>query len=173
MPHGEEGLKATCWSVAEAAEKPKPVMTPLGSTATSKRKPSYHPRRLDHPMCRPNRPAILRLGAWRPYNGHRRAVQGFVRAALGLHHVRQMQGHLLDEIEVVAHQPVELRAVGQGGEGVAPSAARVTVEIPFACEAGPPGEDGQSDDLAGAQGCIGSGMLPFFAGGTGSRSRPS
>ena len=76
-----------------------------------------------------------------------------------------MQGHLLDEIEVVAHAAIELRADGQGGEGVAQASARVTVEIPFACEAGPPGEDGEGDDLAGAQGCLGSGMLSFLRAG--------
>ena len=34
----------------EAAPKPKPVMTPAGLTAMSSLKPSYHPRRLLHPM---------------------------------------------------------------------------------------------------------------------------
>jgi hypothetical protein len=43
-------LSATCWSALEAAQKPKPLTTPVGSVATSKPKPSYHPRLLDHPM---------------------------------------------------------------------------------------------------------------------------
>jgi hypothetical protein len=65
MPHGEEGLKATCWSAMEAAEKPKPVTTPVGSVATSKRKLSYHPRLLLHPMsAKPaNHPSPRRLAS--------------------------------------------------------------------------------------------------------------
>jgi hypothetical protein len=43
-------VSARGWSAMEAAQKPKPVTTPVGSTAKSKRKPSYHPRLLDHPM---------------------------------------------------------------------------------------------------------------------------
>jgi hypothetical protein len=43
-------VSAACWSVLEAAEKQKPVITPYGLTAASKRKPSYHPKLLDHPM---------------------------------------------------------------------------------------------------------------------------
>ena len=77
---------------------------------------------------------------------------------MGLHHVRQVQGYLLDETQVVAHQPVELRAGGQSGEGIAQATAGVTVEIPFAGEPRPPGEDGKGNDLALAEGCIGSGM---------------
>ena len=82
-----------------------------------------------------------------------------------LHHVRQMQGYLLDEIGVAAHQPIELRAVRQGREGIAQTAARVTVEIPFAGETGPSGEDGEGDDLTGAHGCIGSRRLSFSRAG--------
>jgi hypothetical protein len=70
-----------------------------------------------------------------------------------------VQGYLLDEAqEVVAREAVELRAVGQSGEGIAKASARVTVEIPFAAEAGPPGENGKGNDLALGEGCIGSGM---------------
>jgi hypothetical protein len=36
-------------------------------------------------------------------DGHSRAIQSFVRTSLGLHHVCQVQGCLLDEMEVVAH----------------------------------------------------------------------
>jgi hypothetical protein len=64
----------------------------------------------------------------------------------------------MPEAQVVAHEAVELRAVGQSGEGTAQAAPRVTVEIPFAAEAGPPGEDGKGNDLALGEGCIGSGM---------------
>src|SRR5215213_8045115 len=95
-------------------------------------------------------------------DGHRRAVQGLVWASLGLHHVRQMQGYLLDEVKTVAYQPVELRAVGQSGEGLAEAGACIAVEVPLAPEACPSGEDGEGGDLAGAQGCIWSGMLFFL-----------
>jgi hypothetical protein len=57
----------------------------------------------------------------------------------------------------VAHQPIELRAVGQSGESIDQAGARVAVEVPLAREACPSGEDGEGDDLAGAQGRIGSG----------------
>src|SRR5215211_1019129 len=43
-------VSASCWSAVEAAEKQKPVMTPLESTALNKLKPSYQPMLLDHPM---------------------------------------------------------------------------------------------------------------------------
>src|SRR5215217_3931834 len=58
-------VSAACWSVAEAPQKPKPVMMPVGSVATSKRKPSYHPRLLDHPMsARPaSHPSPRRLAS--------------------------------------------------------------------------------------------------------------
>src|SRR5215216_3264262 len=60
-------LSATCWSAVEAAQKPKPVTTPVGSVATSKRKHSYHPRLLDHPMsARPaSHPSPRRLASRR------------------------------------------------------------------------------------------------------------
>src|SRR5215207_4483828 len=92
-------------------------------------------------------------------NGHRRAVEGLVWASSGPHHIRQMQGYLLDEAQTVAHQPVELRALGQSGESTAQAGACIAVEVPLAPEACPSGEDREGDDLAGAQGCIGSGVL--------------
>jgi hypothetical protein len=55
-------LSASCWSAVEAAPKQKPVMTPVGSTAASKLKPSYHPKLLDHQMSA--RPAIHALDAY-------------------------------------------------------------------------------------------------------------
>jgi hypothetical protein len=36
-------------------------------------------------------------------NEHARAVQGLVWTAVSLHHLRQMQGYLLDETQSVAH----------------------------------------------------------------------
>ena len=45
-----KNVSARGWSAVEAAPKQKPVITPVGSTAVSKEKPSYHPRLLDQPM---------------------------------------------------------------------------------------------------------------------------
>jgi hypothetical protein len=42
-------VSAACWSAVEAAQKQKPVITPVGSTAVSSRNPSYHPRLLLQP----------------------------------------------------------------------------------------------------------------------------
>jgi hypothetical protein len=84
---------------------------------------------------------------------------------LGLHHVRQMQSYLLDETQAAAHTAIELRAVGQGGEGFAQATVRVAVEISFAAEARPAGEDSEGGDLAGAQGRIGARALFFSRAG--------
>ena len=131
----------------------------MGSVATSKRKPSYHPRLLDHPMsARPaSHPSPRRLASLN--KGHRRAVESLVWASVGLHRVRQMQGYLLDEAQAVAHQSVELRAVGQRREGTDQTGACIAVEVPLAREACPSGEDGEGEYLAGAQGCLWSGVL--------------
>src|SRR5215203_1183219 len=98
-------------------------------------------------------------------DGHSRAVQGLVGASLRLHHLCQMQAYLLDETHSVAHQPVELRVLGQGGEGIAQLGLGIAVEVPLAPKACPSGEDGEGYDLAGAQGCIWSGVLFFLRAG--------
>jgi hypothetical protein len=95
-------------------------------------------------------------------NGHRRAVQGLVRTFPGLHCLRKMQSHLLDEVRIEAHQPVELGAVRQGGKSLSQVATRVAVEIPFAGEPGPPGEDGQGDHFAVGEGRLGAGSAWSF-----------
>jgi hypothetical protein len=86
-----------------------------------------------------------------------------------------MQGYLLDEAQAVAHQSVELRAVGQRREGTDQTGACIAVEVPLACEACPSGEDGEGYDLAGTQGRSGThlvrGAVPF-AHGTGRSRRP-
>src|SRR5215212_1479120 len=97
-------------------------------------------------------------------DGHSRAVQGLVGASLRLHHLCQMQAYLLDETHSVAHQPVELRALGQGGEGIAQLGLGIAVEVPLAPKACPSGEDGEGGDLAGAQGCIWSGVMFLQSG---------
>jgi hypothetical protein len=69
-----------------------------------------------------------------------------------------MHGHLLNETRTRAHQAVELRAIGQGGEGVAQAPLSVAVEVPLAREATPTSEDGQSDHLAGGEGGLRTGL---------------
>jgi hypothetical protein len=76
-----------------------------------------------------------------------------------------MQSYLLDKAQSVAHQPVELRTIGQSGKGLVEASARIAVEVSLAPEACPSGEDGEGDDLAGAQGCIGAGVLFFLRAG--------
>src|SRR5215208_5054373 len=58
-------VSANGWSLVEAEAKPNPVITPVGSTARSRRKPSYHPRLLDHPMsaCPASHPSPLRFAS--------------------------------------------------------------------------------------------------------------
>jgi hypothetical protein len=53
-----------------------------------------------------------------------------------------MQEESLDELGTGAHQAVELRATGQGREGIEQVGLGVAVEVPLAGEAGPPGENG-------------------------------
>ena len=51
-----------------------------------------------------------------------------------------------------AHQPIELRAVGQGGEGTSQPSLGVAVEVPLARETAPAGEEGQGNHLALGEG---------------------
>jgi hypothetical protein len=59
-----------------------------------------------------------------------------------------MQGYLLDDVCMQAHEPVELGAVGQGGESTSQMALGVAVEVSLAGEPRPAGEDREGDDLA-------------------------
>jgi len=52
-------------------------------------------------------------------NRHRGPVQDFVGTSPSAQKRRQMQSGVLDELQPKPHQPVELRAVGQGWKGVA------------------------------------------------------
>ncbi len=77
-----------------------------------------------------------------------------------------MQGHLLDESHLGAHQPIELRALGQGGKSVLLQVARcVAIKVPLAAEATPPGEDREGDHLAGVERRIGPGKPLFLRAG--------
>jgi hypothetical protein len=53
---------------------------------------------------------------------------------------------------VGAHQPIKLRAVGQGGEGISQPSLGVAVEVPLARETAPAGEEGQGKYLALGEG---------------------
>src|SRR5215213_4093273 len=56
-----------------------------------------------------------------------------------------------------AHEPVELRAIGQGGESTSQTALGVAVEVSLASESRPAGEDREGDDLALGKGGLGAG----------------
>src|SRR5215212_1471858 len=56
-----------------------------------------------------------------------------------------------------AHEPVELRAIGQGGESTSQTALGVAVEVSLAGESRPAGEDREGDDLALGKGRLGAG----------------
>jgi hypothetical protein len=60
-----------------------------------------------------------------------------------------------------AHEPVELRAVGQGGEFASEMTFGVAVEVSLAGESRPAGEDSQGNDLAPAEGGLGAGASPL------------
>jgi hypothetical protein len=70
-----------------------------------------------------------------------------------------VQDDLLDESRTGAHQAVELGASWQGREGTEQPGFGVAVEVPLAVETGPPGEDGESDDLTFGEGGLGTGSL--------------
>src|SRR5918995_5970306 len=157
MPHGEEGLGYLL----------------VGGRSSTQAKTRDDARRIDSQeqtealvppqaiapsdVCTTGQPSFA--SALCVSNGHRRAVQGFVRTSLSFHHLRQVQGHFLDEIEVVAHRAVELRTMGQGMKGISQAGACIAVEVPLAPEASPSGEDGEGDDLAGTERRLGSGVL--------------
>ena len=112
-----KNVSARGWSAVEAEPKQKPVITPVGSTAVSKREPlvpSYAVGPADvGPSGEPSVSPALGVP-----NGHRRGVQGLVGRRPALHHPRQVQGHPLDGLGIEAHEAVELGAIGQGRECV-------------------------------------------------------
>ena len=115
-------------------------------------------------LCRHGRPAILCPFAWRP--GLASPRYRVLRKDLFESPVsaRQMQGHFLDEPYVRTHQPVELRAVGQGGEGTTEVLLGVAVEISFAGESGEASEDGQVMTSVGLREASGPGRRRSFCG---------
>src|SRR5215207_1313364 len=163
MPHGEEGLGYLLVSGGSGTEAKarNDARGICGHEQTEALVPSQAIAPSD--VCTTGQPSFApALGI---PDGHRRAVQRLVWVSLCLHHLRQMQGYLLDEAQAVAHQPVELRAVGQSREGIAQVGACIAVEVPLAPEACPSGEDGEGDDLAGAERRIGAGVLFLLRAG--------
>jgi hypothetical protein len=72
-----------------------------------------------------------------------------------------MQGESLNELRAGVQQAVELGTLGQGREGVCEVACSVAIEFPLAGEPAPTREDGEGEDLAFAEGGIGTGS-PFW-----------
>ncbi len=93
--------------------------------------------------CEPSMSAALRVP-----DCHRRAIEGLVRALVGLQESYQVQGESLHESRVGAHQAVELSSLGQGREGRAQVSLGITIEVPLTGEARPAGKDSKGDDLA-------------------------
>src|SRR5215208_2548513 len=75
-----------------------------------------------------------------------------------------MQGESLDELGTGAHTAVELRAVGQGREGVPQVNGGVAEEVPFAGETAPTRKDGEGDDLTCGEGRLRTGLTFWRAG---------
>ena len=67
---------------------------------------------------------------------------------LSLQQVRQVAEEGRQGPVATPGQPVELAAPGKGGKSRAQTAGGITVEVPFAAEAGPLTEDNQCDYLA-------------------------
>jgi hypothetical protein len=68
---------------------------------------------------------------------HRRAIKGFVDLVAGRHEVYQVQEARHDGLAVMVQQAIELGPMGQGGKGRMQVRLGITVEHPFAWEAGP------------------------------------
>jgi hypothetical protein len=70
-----------------------------------------------------------------------------------------MQDESLDEVGVGAYRAVELRTVGQGGEGIAQFGVGVAIEVSLAVETASTGKVGQGNDLAPGEGGFWTGAL--------------
>src|SRR5215211_1469835 len=84
--------------------------------------------------------------------GHRRTIECLVGMSPILQHLPQLHGDLLDGLRIEAHETVELGAVWQCGECSSHMIISVAVEVPFAGESAPAGEDSEGDDFALAEG---------------------
>ena len=141
--YGEEGLGqglvgAGGTAEAEAGDHPRRIDCGEQGEALV---PSYAVGPSDVGLpCEPSMSPALGV----PY-GHRRAVQGLVRTLRSLQQSYKMQDESLDEVDVRAYQAVELRTLGQGGEGIPQFGVGVAIEVPLAGETAPTGKDGQGN----------------------------
>src|SRR5918993_1148061 len=85
-------------------------------------------------------------------DGHRRTIECLVGMIPILQHLPQLHGDLLDDLRIEAHETVELGAAWQCRECSSQMTISVAIEVPFAVEAAPAGEDSEGDDLALAEG---------------------
>ena len=79
----------------------------------------------------------------------------------------QLHGDFLEGVGMEAHEAVELRTVRKVRERSSQMGLGVAVEVPFASESRPAGEDGEGDDLALAEGT--TSLWQREAGGPGRR----
>src|SRR5215211_6062306 len=155
VPYGEEGLGQRLVGgrggpETEASDHPRGIDRAQQREALV---PSYGVGPSDVGLsCEPSTSPALGLP-----DGHRRAVQGLVRTLPALQQGHQLRDESLDEVGVGAYRAVELRTLGQGGEGIPQFGIGVAIEVPLAGKTAPTGKDGQGNDLALGEGCFGTG----------------
>jgi hypothetical protein len=99
-------------------------------------------------------------------DGHGRAIeQRLVGMSLILQHLPQLHGDLLDGLRIEAHEPVELGTIREGRGCSSEMGLGVRVEVSFAGESAPAGEDSEGDDLALAEGGNWAGATLFWEAG--------
>jgi hypothetical protein len=153
--HGEEGLRHLLVGSGSSSEA-KACNDPAGIDGSEQAK-SFVPAQAIAPADvgapgQPSMPATLAVP-----DGHRRAIQGLVRVFSCFQKSHQMQDESLDELCAGAHTAVELRAIGQGREGLEQISLSVAIDVPFAGEPRLPSEDSQSEGLALGKGCLRTG----------------
>jgi hypothetical protein len=147
-------------------------MPPLGSTAMSKQKPSYHPRLLPQPMfsAHPAR-AIHAPGAW-PLGGASPSCPGLVKDTFAP--PVGSPGARLESLTMTLSwehiQRLNCERSGRVVKACLPQVSvGVAVEVPLAGQTGLTREDSQGEHLALGEGCLRE-RGAFLVAGTG-RSR--
>src|ERR687897_1486767 len=158
-PHSEEGFRQLlvgCGSSSETEARYDPGRVDGGEQAKALI-PSQAVGPSDvRTTGQPSMPSTLTVS-----DRHRRAIQSFVRRPLSVQHSDQMHHESFDELRVVTHEAIELRAIWQGGKSIAQAAPCVAVEVPLARETSPPSEGVHVEH---------EGSVPFPSG---SDSRPT
>src|SRR5215211_3920323 len=154
-PYGEEGLGQRLvggGGTTEAEASDYPCRIDRGEQREAL-VPSYAVGPSDVSLsCEPSMSSALGVP-----DGHRQAVQSLVRTLWSLQQSHQMQDESLDEVGVGAYQAVDLRTVGQAGEGIPQFGVGVTIEVCLAVETTPTGKDGQGKHLAPGEGWLRTG----------------